>query len=236
MEKHSAVVRPIALHYCRCTPEPLDDLIQVGLLGLIRAAELYRGEHGTPFEAFARPHIRGAILHHLRDSCQAVRLPRRQAERLEKLQRLQRQAGSCTPQELWKQVVALGIDPLEASVLLRQRRLNRPLALLPELEEAISEAHRPGSLGRGTLPEETPMQASVLLEGLEPRVRLVVEQVVLHGSSYRSLGSRLGVSPMTIQRLLHRGLETLRLKLDQRQAGGLTVPSCDRGRSGPRGC
>jgi RNA polymerase sigma-B factor len=32
-------------------------------MGLLRAAELYKPQTATPFEAFARPHIRGAILH-----------------------------------------------------------------------------------------------------------------------------------------------------------------------------
>lgn len=91
VEAHRDLVGPLARHYTSCTAEPLDDLLQVGLLGLIRAAELFQPSQGTPFGAFARPHIRGAILHHLRDCAPAVRLPRRQAELQEKLLRLQRE-------------------------------------------------------------------------------------------------------------------------------------------------
>ena len=63
VNQYRALVNPIAVHYVRRCPEPLDDLIQVGLLGLLRATELYQAHTATPFEAFARPHIRGAILH-----------------------------------------------------------------------------------------------------------------------------------------------------------------------------
>ena len=80
VNQYRALVTPIAVHYCRRCPEPLDDLVQVGLMGLLRAAELYQPQTATPFEAFARPHIRGAILHYLRDSASAVRVPRRQME------------------------------------------------------------------------------------------------------------------------------------------------------------
>ena len=80
VEAHQDLVRPIAFHYGRCCRESVDDLLQVGLIGLIRAAERFDTQQGTPFEAFARPHIRGAILHHLRDVAPSVRLPRRQAE------------------------------------------------------------------------------------------------------------------------------------------------------------
>ena len=57
VEQYQAVVRPLALHYSRCCRESFDDLLQVGLMGLIRAAELYREDRHTPFEAFARPHM-----------------------------------------------------------------------------------------------------------------------------------------------------------------------------------
>ncbi|MFM9089173.1 MAG: sigma factor, partial [Cyanobium sp.] len=66
VESHRHLVPPLAHHYWKRCPEPQDDLLQVGLLGLIRAAELFRPSHQTPFSAFARPHIRGAILHYLR--------------------------------------------------------------------------------------------------------------------------------------------------------------------------
>ena len=54
-----------------------------------------------------------------------------------------------------------------------------------------------------------------LLAQLEPRQRLVVRQVVLAGWSYRRLAQQMQVSPMTIQRLLRRGLAQLRHDLDQ---------------------
>ena len=85
VEANRDLVGPIAAHYAAHSAEAREDLEQVGLLGLIRAAELYSSDQGTPFEAFAKPHIRGAILHYLRDQAPAVRLPRRQAERVRAL-------------------------------------------------------------------------------------------------------------------------------------------------------
>ena len=76
LERYGDLVRPIAWHYAHRCPETAEDLQQVGLMGLLRAAELYKETLGTPFSAFARPHIRGAILHYLRDQARPVRLPR----------------------------------------------------------------------------------------------------------------------------------------------------------------
>ena len=89
VDRYRTLVTPIAVHYGRRCPEPIEDLIQVGLLGLLRAAELFDAQTQTPFDAFARPHIRGAILHYLRDSALAVRLPRRQMELHDKLRQVQ---------------------------------------------------------------------------------------------------------------------------------------------------
>jgi len=214
VEAHRDLVRPIARHYGRCTAEPLEDLLQVGLLGLIRAAELFQSSQGSPFEAFARPHIRGAILHHLRDCAPAVRLPRRQAELQDRLLRLQRERipqGTASLVELAGQ---LGVDADHLALLLRQRQLNRPLPLEPELEdhlEAPDPPEQPGDTLIGGLGLEG--GAERLLARLEPRQRLVVRQVVLGGMSYRELSRRMAVSPMTVQRLLQRGLERLRAEL-----------------------
>ena len=80
IKHHLNLVDPIAGHYARRSGLDRDDLKQVGRLGLLRAAEGYEQGQDKPFEVFARPHIRGAILHYLRDSVGLVRLPRRLQE------------------------------------------------------------------------------------------------------------------------------------------------------------
>ena len=75
------LVRPIARHYAQQTDLESDDLLQVGCLGLIKAYNRYDAKRGAPFPSFAKPHIRGAILHYLRDRVGLIRLPRAVEER-----------------------------------------------------------------------------------------------------------------------------------------------------------
>ena len=206
------LVRPLALHYSRRCQEGWEDLQQVGLLGLIRAAELYRPELGTPFTAFARPHIRGAILHYLRDEAPAVRLPRRQAELMERVQRLENSQPGVSGIDAAgaEQRQRLGIDEDNWQLLLRHRQLCRPLPLEDlRLEELAAPVLSDGQERLWALRE--------LLGRLDPRQLEVVRRVVLDGWSYRRLASRMQVSPMTVQRLLHRGLAELRQQLEQRE-------------------
>jgi RNA polymerase sigma-B factor len=234
--KHRLLVRPIALHYAQLSPEPVDDLMQVGLMGLLRAAESYDLGTGIPFESYARPHIRGAILHHLRDRAWLVRLPRRLAER----QWSQWRSGHGIRQDA---------DPAAALALQRWQAMNRPVAL-DSLETSADASMNDatdvltGTLGLfnslvGPAPSDgegayvparlamawQPRSVEQMLAMVGPRQRQVLRHVVLQGWSYRRTATALQVSAPTVQRLLHRALSELQDRL-----------SCDRAPSVARGC
>jgi len=100
VERHLHLARELAVRYSRRTGYDMDDLRQVGLLGLIKASRSYRPQTKVPFEVYARPHIRGEILHYLRDGVALVRLPRRVEEEALRLSRLE-----MGPQDPWEQMI-----------------------------------------------------------------------------------------------------------------------------------
>ena len=214
VEAHRHLVPPLAGHYWLRCQEPREDLTQVGLLGLIRAAELYRHSLQTPFPAFARPHIRGAILHYLRDVAATVRLPRRQSELQTRLARLEEGLGSkaasplAAEAELMRQ---LGMNLDQWHLLRRHKQLCRPIALEGDVLETIANAAQE-ALGER---EESLVPVEELLAGLDPRGQQVVRWVVLQEWSYRKAAAALGVSAMTVQRCLQRSLATLRGQLKE---------------------
>ena len=75
IERHLPLVRSIARRYAGA--EPLEDLVQVGAIGLIKAADRFDAARGVAFGAYAAPFVAGEIRHHLRDRCAPVRVPRR---------------------------------------------------------------------------------------------------------------------------------------------------------------
>lgn len=80
IERHLPLVRSVARRYAGAG-EPLEDLVQVGSIGLIKAVDRYDERRGAGFAAYAAPFVAGEIRHHLRDRCAPVRVPRRlQAE------------------------------------------------------------------------------------------------------------------------------------------------------------
>ena len=87
IEEHLQLVRPIALHYAFRTGQDKEDLTQVGMLGLIRAAQFFQSNKSELFTAFAKPHIPGAIIHYLWDSLEPLKIPGRVEEQTQALLR-----------------------------------------------------------------------------------------------------------------------------------------------------
>ena len=179
VEHHMRLVEPLARRYAAKSGQDPDDLLQVGLMGLLRAAERYEGPRKIPFSAFARPHIRGAILHYLRDKAPIIRLPRA-------LQTSDRDVGA-------------GFNAAT-----QQRRL------VPLDDDLISqEADHTSELDR----REHRQQLTGALQRLARQERVALEEVILKGQSLRDVGHQVGVSAMTIQRRVKRGLAQMRQQL-----------------------
>lgn len=221
VEAYRELVRPIALHYAALCREGADDLIQVGLMGLIRAAERFEPSTGTPFSAFARQHVRGAILHYLRDQAPAIRLPRRQQELQDRVRQFTREWQMRVGQSPSEAEVRSGLQLSVAQwcAFEQLERLRRLAPLEASMEGMAAEHDDDASMDGATV------EAMALLPRLEHRQRQVVEQVVLEGRSLREAARRLQLSPMTVHRALHKGLERLRQELDRGLQQVVTPPA-----------
>ena len=195
VERHLHLARELAVRYSRRTGYDMDDLRQVGLLGLIKASRSYRPQTKVPFEVYARPHIRGEILHYLRDGVALVRLPRRVEEEALRLSRLEMSPKEPREQMILEQYRSKGtwqqLDNVVNATFFDQ---------LMDLDQRESR-HR----------------VRRCLKALPVTERSAVEATVLEGLSLRAAGRRFNVSAMTIQRRLKRGLERMESSLERHQ-------------------
>ena len=74
--EHLPLVRRLSRKFSR-SGEPLEDLVQVGTIGLLKAIDKYDPDRGTDFKAFAIPVILGEIKNYFRDHGWAVKVPRK---------------------------------------------------------------------------------------------------------------------------------------------------------------
>src|SRR5881409_2373616 len=79
IEAHLGLVEYLARRFAG-RGEPLEDLIQVATIGLIKAVDRFDPERGVEFSTYATPTIAGEIKRHFRDKGWAVRVPRRLQE------------------------------------------------------------------------------------------------------------------------------------------------------------
>ena len=195
VERHLHLARELAVRYSRRTGYDMDDLRQVGLLGLIKASRSYRPQTKVPFEVYARPHVRGEILHYLRDGVALVRLPRRVEEEALRLSRLE-----MSPKE-----------PREQMIL----ELYRRKGTWQQLDNVVDATFCDQLMDLDQRESRNRVRRS--LKALPVTERSAVEATVLEGLSLRVAGRRLNVSAMTVQRRQKRGLERMQSSLARHQ-------------------
>ncbi len=97
IRQHVPLVRRIAHHMIAKLPPnvELDDLIQVGMMGLAEALSRYETAQGVQFETFASQRIRGAMLDELRESDWMSRSSRKSQKDIEQaVHRLEQKLGA----------------------------------------------------------------------------------------------------------------------------------------------
>ena len=189
IQKYLSLVQPIARRFAYRSGCDCDDLIQVGCLGLIKASQRYIQTEKNSFHVFAKSHIRGAILHYLRDSASLVRLPRLVEERA---LLLREKNELCPADELIQQSYKYKTNWRE----LDEQSITTSSTSWVDLES-----------------KEKTSAMKLALQGLAKHERMILQLVIVEGVSLRKAGKKFGVSAMTVQRRLQRALGHLRQRL-----------------------
>jgi RNA polymerase sigma-B factor len=184
--------------------EPLDDLVQVGAVGLVAAARRFDPKRGVPFVAYAVPTIDGELRRHLRDRASAVRIPRREQELAAMLRRTAQLASQRLGREasLAETAAAAGVSPAEAGNALVCAEAPAPLASLAKRASATAAAEMEACEQRALVDD--------LLDMLDPRERQIVRLRFGDDLSQHEIARRLSMSQSQASRVLRGALEKLR--------------------------
>ncbi|MCP9839774.1 sigma-70 family RNA polymerase sigma factor [Synechococcus sp. J7-Johnson] len=220
VELNLPLVRRVAVRQSASTAVPLDDLVQLGCLGLIRAIEAFDPSRPTALSSFAVPYIRGAMQHHLRDHGHPLRCSRQLRELHRRGQALQQQrqhlqlpalgeealaaALGCSPQR-WREALelhqALRLCSLDAPAAEGDERGCTLLDRLPARERPESRrAEHEGEEESLCCEGENQRWVKLRLDRLDPCQRQLLLERVLHGASWRRLGVDQGLPARVIQR------------------------------------
>ncbi len=203
--------------------EPLDDLVQVASLGLLKAVGRFDPERGVEFSTYATHTIVGELKRHFRDRGWAIRAPRRMQELYLRLGKVVGSLGqelgrSPTIAELATEVQVSEeevLEALEAGQAYRFASLDAPA---PGDAEGESLGNRIGSEDVNLDTAERRATLSPMLSLLPEREQLILHLRFFEGLTQSEIAGRLGISQMHVSRLLARSVAQLRAHA-QRGAG-----------------
>ncbi len=196
----------------------MDDLVQMGMVGLIEAAQRYDPSHGVPLGTYAYYRIRGAIIDGLKD---ATGVSRGQVKAILRL----RAANDASESAAWG-----GSADGDDSAAVQQQVIATVFAMdLSELREsgddvdAIAEgtAHRANAENILNHRQQREL-ISRLLDRLEPDTQKLLREHYLHDRSLSEIGETMGISRSWASRLHTRGLRELRKIYEEHEAPELS--------------
>lgn len=196
----------------------LEDLTQVGSVGLIKAVDRFDAQRGHEFVAYAAPMILGEIKRYLRDSASLVRAPRRahdlQKAVFEARESLSHELGRpATISEIAARVDASPEEIVETIEAVRSREGHPLDALIDPAGSSMQQLVAFEERGFGSV--ETRLDLSEAIAELTEHEQLAVTLRFSEGKTQTEIASILGVSQMQVSRLLRRSLTKMRLLLDQ---------------------
>jgi RNA polymerase sigma-B factor len=214
IEMHLPLVRYFARRYAG-GPEPLDDLVQAGCVGLVKAVDRFDPARGVGFSSFAAPTIMGEIRRYFRDCSHGLHVYRSLGDRVLEVRR----ASAELVQELGRQPtvaeIARRVDRPDEVVLeaLMCSFTARPDSLHQPVGEDSTLGDTLGVVDPGIGAVELHESLAAALSVLSAREQEILRLRYYGNMTQVQIAGRIGVSQMHVSRLLGRALGRLRREL-----------------------
>ncbi|HJX47499.1 MAG TPA: SigB/SigF/SigG family RNA polymerase sigma factor [Gaiellaceae bacterium] len=219
IEQYMALVRSLARRYSY-RGEQLEDLVQIGAIGLIKAIDRFDLDRGVELTTYATPNIIGEIKRHFRDKGWSVRVPRGLQELNVQLSRLVESqtvelGRSPTIPELAK---AAGVEEEAALEALESGRAYSSLSLSTGGGGGDGDEDLDPMESIGTVEHEFEVSEdrAVLAPGfrvLDERERKILQLRFFDGLTQSQIAQQVGISQMHVSRLIRRSLEKIRSEI-----------------------
>lgn len=200
--------------------EPLDDLMQVGTIGLIKAIDRFDPARGLEFTTFATPTIMGEIKRHFRDKGWSVRVPRR----LQELSAKVNQATDDLTRELQR---SPSVEEVAARVgssvdeVLEAMESSSAYSSVPlegtgssEDDDAPSVIDHYATEDADLASIDDRMAIEDVLSEFTPREQEIIRMRFNEGLTQVEIAERLGISQVQVSRMLRKVLREFQDRLD----------------------
>ena len=196
--------------------QPVEDLVQVGSIGLIKAIDRFDLERGVELSTYATPTIMGEIKRYFRDKGWAVKVPRALQDLNVRLNRVIEQLTvelhrSPTIAEL---AAATQVSEEEVVEAMESGRAYSSVSLFSggnsEDDESLELLDVLGSEEEAYEVFEQRRMLAPAMSRLDPRERLILHLRFFEGMTQTQVAARIGISQMHVSRLIRKSIENLR--------------------------
>ena len=200
--------------------EPLDDLMQVGTIGLIKAIDRFDPARGLEFTTFATPTIMGEIKRHFRDKGWSVRVPRRLQELSAKVNQttddltreLQRPPSVAEVAERLGATVDEVLEAMESSTAYSSVPLEG--TGMDADDDAPSVLDHYASEDSDLAASDDRMVIEEAISSFTPREQEAVRMRFEQGMTQVEIAEKLGISQVQVSRLLRKVLKQIQTRLE----------------------
>jgi RNA polymerase sigma-B factor len=219
VDRYAKLVRSCVRQY-RGSPEPNEDLIQVGYVGLLKAINNYDPEVGDSLAAYAQPCVSGEIKRHFRDKRWQIHVRRQAQELLLEMRKANEEM-----------VQQLGRDPVDGELAIRlgvtedevmEARQADLVFSTYSLDAPLSDREDPAQLADLLGEDDQAVEHALDMEAvnahwgeLPEREQRILVMRFYGNLTQTEIGDRLGISQMHVSRLLSRALAHLRTQLTE---------------------
>ncbi|HNW26755.1 MAG TPA: sigma-70 family RNA polymerase sigma factor [Candidatus Gastranaerophilaceae bacterium] len=209
-------VKRIACGLARRATDPVDDLIQVGSLGLVKAIDLYNPEISNKFKTYATYLITGEIKHYLRDKASMIKAPREIQELAYRIncviKQLNEEGFDEPTSEQVAQIMSIPINKIEGIIEVDRRKSTLSLdqsTIYDDEDTALIDKIPSGDYQEFMDSYEKKIMLSGAIKKLEPNLKEIIELSYYDELNQREIAQKLNISQMQVSRRLKRALNRM---------------------------
>ena len=208
------LVKKVARGFARRSTDPVEDITQVGSMGLIKAIDLFKSDISSNFKTYATYLITGEIRHYLRDKTAIIRAPREISYRVHKLTLELTERLGCQPtDEQIAQALQMPAKKIEEVIELERRTTTVSIDQIigseengqtPLMDKIADEKDR--NLANAF---ENKMILEDAIKKLSEEDRRIITMNFFEGLNQREISEKLNISQMQVSRKLKKSLNKL---------------------------
>ncbi len=209
-------VKKIARSLARRNTDPIEDLIQVGCVGLLKAIEHYSLSHKAAFKTYANYYITGEIRHYLRDKVSMVRAPRELQElafRINQIiEQLTKELNRAPTEVEISERLSLPVSKVNEVVQVERRKnhvsLDNNLTFF-NTESSLSDFLVDDKYQESLTQKEEKVMLLDAIDMLDPKSRDVIKMSFFQDMNQKQISEEIGVSQMQVSRIIKKALNEL---------------------------